>query len=190
MTESDRFDGLAAHVVRHLGPAKRRWTPPGEPGFGITLHYSEEQPLPVVSAVTTGLRYQPVNAPLPVELICTLETGQEAEALYLVNAAAQYLTGEASPLAVYDQMVGGEGPLIPDTAIHGLLFGVHPVFQDVSLFRGEDGEVALRFLTLLPLTQGDLRFLTEGDTGRDRQARLWQRWRAAKAEFWDAHRGD
>ncbi len=188
MTDSDQFEGLAEHVVRHLGPAKRRWTPSDDRGYGVTLHYPEK--LPIVSAATAGLRLQPVNAPEPVELICTLQTGQEAAAVRLVNAAAEYVTagGEPKPRAVLDQLVGGEAPLVPDTDVRGLLFGVHPVARDVAEFRDPAGEVALRFLTLLPLTGADLRFLVEGDQGPGRQDRLWQRWRANKVEFWDVNR--
>ena len=193
MSDSDPLDGLAAHVVRHLGPAKRRWTPPDDRGYGVTLHYPERQQLPVVSAVTAGLHLQEVDAPEPIELICTLQTGQEAEAVRLVSVAAQYALGEggeARPPAGQDRMVGGDAPLLPGTAIHGLLFGVHPVFREVSPFHGEDGSVALRFLTVLPLTEGDLRFLVASDEGAGRQARLWERWRARKVEFWDVRRVD
>jgi hypothetical protein len=193
MSDGDQFDGLAEHVVRNLGPATKRWTPPGdEPGYGVTLHYPEGTPLPVVSAVTNGLRYQPIRARKPVELICTLQNGQEPAALHLLAGAAQYLTqAEPRPHATYDHLVGGEELLVPDTHIRGLLFGVHPVFREVSLFHsetGQAGEPALQYLTLLPLTGADLRFLTEGDEGPGRQDRLWERWRAGKVEFWDVHR--
>lgn len=193
MTESDDFGGLAAHVVRHLGPAKRRWTPPDDRGYGVTLHYPEKQPLPVVSAVTAGLHLHEVDAAEPIELICTLQTGQEAEAVQLVNVAAQYVLGvgmESRPPAGQDRMVGGDAPLLPGTAMHGLLFGAHPVFREVSPFLGPDGAVALRFLTVLPLTDEDVRFLVAGDQGSGRQARLWERWRAGKVEFWDIRRTD
>ncbi|MDT0378640.1 suppressor of fused domain protein [Streptomyces sp. DSM 42041] len=193
MTDSDEFGGLTAHVVRHLGPAKRRWTPPDDRGYGVTLHYPQRQRLPIVSAVTAGLHLQEIEAPEPIELICTLQTGQEAEAVRLVNVAAQYVLGEGGeerPPVGQDRLVGGEAPLIPGTAIHGLLFGAHPVFREVSPFLGEDGSVALRFLTVLPLTEGDLRFLVAADVGAGRQARLWERWHAQKIEFWDVHRRD
>lgn len=187
MSEDDRFGGLAEHVVRHLGPARRRWTPPDDRGYGVTLHYPEK--LPVVSAVTAGLRFQRVEAPRPVELICTLRSGQEGAAIQLLNVAAEYLTaGERKPRAVYDQLVGGEAPLVPDTDVRGLLFGVHPVARDVAVYRDEAGAVALRFLTVLPLTGADLGFLVEGDQGPGRQDRLWRRWRESKVEFWDVHR--
>lgn len=189
MSEEDRFDGLAEHVVRHLGPAKRKWTPPEDPGYGAVLHYPEETPLPVVSAVTVGLRFKDIRALKPVELICTLQSGQEAEALHLLNAAAQYLmTADPKPLADFDHMVGGDGtPLIPDTRIHGLLFGVHPVFPDVALFRDQEGGAALQFLTLLPLDENELRWVAEGDP-HSRQERLWTRWKQRKVEFWDIRR--
>ena len=192
MSESDQFEGLAEHVVRHLGPATKRWTPPGEEdsGYGVTLHQPQERPLPVVSAVTNGLRYQPVRAPKPSELICTLQSGQEPAALHLVHGAAQYLLRQdPAPLAVYDHLVGGgEEPLVPDTNIRGLLFGVNPVFPDVAVFYGPNGEPAAQYLTLLPLTRADVRFLSEGDQGPGRQDRLCQRWREGKVEFWDVHR--
>lgn len=190
MSENDPYGGLAEHVVQHLGPARRRWTPPGDdPAFGATLHYPQRQTLPVVSAVTNGLRYQPIAASMPVELVCTLQTHQEPAALHLLHGAAQYLLQtEPQPQAAPDHMVGSDGPLVPDTHIRGLLFGTHPVFPDVSLFRGTGGEPVLQYLTLLPLTGADLRFLTEGDEGPGRQQRLWRRWRADRVEFWDVHR--
>ncbi|AXK36855.1 hypothetical protein DVA86_34290 [Streptomyces armeniacus] len=192
MSDDDRFEGLAEHVVRHLGPATKRWDPPGDdPGYGVTLHYPEKRPLPVVSAVTNGLRFQPIRAPKPSELLCTLQTGQEQEALHLVDGAAQYLLRQdPSPLAVHGHLVAGDDPLVPETNVRGLLFAVSPVFPDVSVFLGPDGEPAVQYLALLPLTGSDLQFLTEDDKGHDRQDRLWERWRANKAEFWDIRRPD
>ncbi|MFR9675900.1 hypothetical protein [Streptomyces sp. TR06-5] len=191
MSEGDQFDGLAEHVVSHVGPAVKRWTPTeDDAGYGVTLHYPEERPLPVVSAVTNGLRYRPVRSPEPVELICTLQTGQEPAALHLVHTAARYLLRDAEPkpLAVQDQLIASDDLLVPRTQIRGLLFGVHPVFRGVSSFAGKGGATVLRYLTLLPLTASDIRFLTQGDEGPGRQERLWQRWRADRVEFWDVER--
>ena len=71
--DAAQFDGLLEHVEKHLG-ATYAFDPPEGRGYGITMHRLEDA---MVSAVTTGLRFQDLAARPPMEFVCSLRQDQE-----------------------------------------------------------------------------------------------------------------
>jgi hypothetical protein len=52
----------------------------------------------VWSVVTNGLRFQELDEELPEELVCSMRTGQQDAAQYLVDTVAQMVLGNGAAL--------------------------------------------------------------------------------------------
>jgi hypothetical protein len=179
------FDGLLEHVETHLG-STYAFDPSEGRGFGITMHRLEDA---LVSAVTTGLRFQDLAVRPPIEFVCSLQQDQEREAHDLAELAAGWVLAEQDASLNFGEWIHSDRPLVPGTAHHGLLFDVHPVWaDDFSLYRGMatgdgGGEPVVRLISLIPLTLAEIELLESCD-----RERLWERWRDEKVPIWDIHR--
>ncbi|MCW2946281.1 MAG: Suppressor of fused protein [Actinoallomurus sp.] len=182
--EPDRFDGLLEHVERYLGPA--RYTQPAEiegrdRGFAVGIHDHPE--LSMVTAATTGARFQAIQSPLPLEFACSARPGQEDEAAYLVHVFADMAVENGSEVE-YDDGFLNEEPLVPGTSIHGLLAAPHPRADEMfNLFRNARGELQLQFITLVPITGPEAEYLRDHETGE-----LFELWESRGTDLLDVYR--
>lgn len=165
------------HISRYLGAF--RDIRPVEAGFGVSVHETPS----MVSAVTDGLRSRTLQSPLPLELACSVRPDQETYASELVERFAMLaLAGDAE--LEYDDGILTEEPLVPGTEIHGLLAAPHPYADEMfNLFRGGDGELSLQFVTLVPVTSPEGRYLRDHETGD-----LFDLWKSTATDLLDLHR--
>jgi Suppressor of fused protein (SUFU) len=151
---------VLAHAERYLGPRTR------VAEGGIAVHASPS----MVTAVTDGL--PPLGTPLPLEFACSLHPEFEAEAVQLVRLFAD-LSLRSGTDVEYDDGYLTDEPLVAGTAVHGLLAAPHPYADEMfNLFRGAAGELRLQFVTLVPITDAEGRYLAGHETGE--LAELWQ----------------
>lgn len=147
------------HIERYLGPRTRV-------AEGLAVHAT---PL-MVTAVTDGL--PPLGTPLPLEFACSLHPEFEAEAVRLVALFADLSVRGGSEVEYDDGYLAGE-PLIDGTGIHGLLATPHPYADEMfNLFRDATGELRLQFVTLVPVTEAEGRYLSDHETGE--LTELWE----------------
>jgi hypothetical protein len=165
------------HVERYLGT--KRPTVISKADFTIGLH-----DLPgMVTAVTDGLRRLPFTTPLPVEFACSSRPGQEDDAAHLLSVFAD-MTVRSGAEVEYDDGLVEERPLLPGTAIVGLLAAPHPYADEMfNLYRGEDGALSLQFITLVPLTASEAAYLGDHET-----VELFDRWTSASTDLLDLKR--
>jgi suppressor of fused protein SUFU len=160
------------HIARHLG--RRRSS-----GDGLDVYESAS----MVSVVTEGLRSRTLQSPLPVELVCSVRPGQEAEAGGLVRRFAR-LTVDGDVELEYDDGLLVEEPLVPDTEIRGLLAAPHPYADEMfNLVRDGDGTLRLQFVTLVPITGPEGRYLRDHEAGE-----LSELWSSAGTDLLDLRR--
>ncbi|MEW2077575.1 MULTISPECIES: suppressor of fused domain protein [unclassified Streptomyces] len=178
------YEGLLEHVQFHLGPVTRAQRPDAlgyHRGFAIGLHRHPEQEM--VSAATTGVRFQEVEAELPEEFVCSARPGQETEATYLVHTIADQVVRSGKGHNSGDGY-RSEKPWIPETRISSLVFGAHPHLPDrFGTFRNPEGQVVLQFITLIPLT--DPEFLFALDKGYPELVEVWS---DRETDLLDLHR--
>lgn len=178
------FTSLLAHVERHLGPIE--YGLPAEingrdHGFAIGVHRHPE--LSMVTAATTGVRFQGMPTPLPVEFACSARPGQENEATYLVHVFADRAVSTRSEVEYDDGYLNAE-PLIPDSSVHGLLAAPHPYADEMfNLFRDDAGELRLQFITLVGVTDAEVDYLRDHETGD-----LFDLWRSKDTDLLDVYR--
>jgi hypothetical protein len=167
------------HVERYLGRTRR--TREADLGFVIGIH--DHPSLPMVTAVTDGMRSRTTQSPLPLEFACSARPGQEEEAARLVETFADLaVRGDAE--VEYDDGFLVEEPLIPGTAVRGLLAAPHPYADEMfNLFRDGSGELRLQFVTLVPVTGPEGRHLHDRETGE-----LFELWESAGTDLLDLHR--
>lgn len=167
------------HVERYLGRTRR--TRDADLGFTIGIH--DHPSLPMVTAVTDGMRSRTTQSPLPLEFACSARPGQEEEAMRLVETFADLaVRGDAE--VEYDDGFLVEEPLIPGTAVRGLLAAPHPYADEMfNLFRDGSGELRLQFVTLVPVTGPEGRHLRDHETGE-----LFELWESAGTDLLDLHR--
>jgi hypothetical protein len=167
------------HVERYLGRTRR--TREADLGFAIGIH--DHPSLPMVTAVTDGMRSRTTQSPLPLEFACSARPGQEEEAARLVETFADLaVRGDAD--VEYDDGFLVEEPLIPGTAVRGLLAAPHPYADEMfNLFRDGSGELRLQFVTLVPVTGPEGRHLRDHETGE-----LFELWESAGTDLLDLHR--
>jgi hypothetical protein len=183
-TDPQRLEGLFEHVERYLGPT--RYAQPAEiegrnRGFAVGIHDHPE--LSMVTAATTGVRFQPIQSPLPLEFACSARPGQEDEAAYLVHVFADMAVRNGSEVE-YDDGFRNDEPLIPGTGIHGLLAAPHPCADEMfNLFRNERDELQLQFITLVPITAPEADYLREHETGE-----LFELWESEGTDLLDLYR--
>lgn len=172
--------GVAGHVERYLGRS-RGARPADSRGYAIGLH--DHPSLSMVTALTDGMRSQSLPSPLPLEFACSVRPGQEEEAARLVEVFAD-LTVRGGSEVEYDDGFLVEEPLVPGTAIRGLLAAPHPYADEMfNLFRDAKGELSLQFVTLVPLTGPEGAYLRDHETGE-----LFELWSAAGTDLLDLQR--
>ncbi|NBH12572.1 hypothetical protein [Amycolatopsis sp. SID8362] len=185
--DPSRFDGLLPHVERHLGPVTHGQGPGlpdgGNRGFAIGFHAHPR--LRMVSAATTGVRFQRVDAPLPQEYVVSAAPEHEEEAGYLAHVIASGVIERARGYPYGGGYLNAE-PLIPGTGVAFLLAAAHP-FADAEfdLYRDERGEPALQLVTLLPCTRAEFEFVHAHD--EDPEV-LFDRWRDRDTDILDLYR--
>jgi hypothetical protein len=168
---------FADHVERYLGP-KRPAVISG-PDFTIGVHDRSG----MVTAVTDGLRRLPLTTPLPVELACSARPGQEDGAAHLLTVFADMTVRSGAEVEYDDGLVEGR-PLVPGTAIVGLLAAPHPYADEMfNLYRDEDGALRVQFVTLVPLTVEEAAYLGDHET-----VELFDRWTSAETDLLDLRR--
>jgi len=152
-----RFEGLIDHVERHLGPVDFAVPASVEGhnrGFAVGVH--KHPTIDMVTAASTGVRFQRYDASLPEEFACSALPGQEQEAAYLVHVVADRVVRSGKGYEFGRGYVNAE-PLIPGSHVQCLLAVPHPwADEDFSHFRNAQGEAVLQIITLLPLTRPEL----------------------------------
>lgn len=170
--DPERFTGLLEHVERHLGPVRA-----GRPaelggrnrGFAIAVHAHADGNM--VSAVTTGVRFHRVEGLAPPEFVCSALRGQEDEACYFAHLIADRVVRGGQGYDYGDVYVDAE-PLIPGSLIQGLWAAPHPYLdEEFDFFHDGRGELALRFITLIPITLAESRLLAESE---DELEEIWE----------------
>lgn len=162
---------VLAHAERHLGPRTRAAE------GGIAVHTSPS----MVTAVTDGL--PALGTPLPLEFACSVHPEFEAEAVRLVRLFADLSVRSGSEVE-YDDGYLTEEPLVAGTLVHGLLAAPHPYADEMfNLFRDAGGELRLQFVTLVPITDAEGRYLGDHETGD-----LAERWEARGTDLLDLRR--
>ncbi|RSN34585.1 hypothetical protein DL990_13120 [Amycolatopsis sp. WAC 01416] len=182
-----RYEGLRSHVERHLGPVTHGQSsqrPDGRNrGFALGFHTHPRQRM--VSAVTTGVRFQQVDASLPQEFVVSAVPEHEDEAGYLAHVIASEAIERQRGYAYGGGYVNAE-PLIPGTGIAFLLAAPHPFAdEEFDLYHDDRSEPALRFVTLLPCTLGEFEFVREHD---DEPAALYDVWESRETDILDLYR--
>lgn len=179
-----RFDGFAAHIEKHLGlvqyarPATRAG---GNRGFMVSLHARADRAM--ISACTSGVRFQEVDAPLPQELVCSAHPGQEDEAEYLVHVLADRVVRSGRGYDHGDGYLNAE-PLIPGSGVEALLVVPHPVTdEEFGVLRDSRGRPCLQFLALVPLTRVEARFVDRHSVDA-----LYDVWEGAGTDLLDVYR--
>ncbi len=183
-TDPARYEGLLEHVERYLGTTRYAQSAEIEGrnrGFAVGIH--DHPDLPMVSAVTTGVRFQAIQTPLPLEFACSALPGQEDEAAFLVHVFADMTVRNGSEVEYDDGFINDE-PLIPGTAIHGLLAAPHPRTDEMfNLFRNDQDELRLQFITLVPVTAAEAEYLRTHETGE-----LFDLWESKGTDVLDIYR--
>jgi hypothetical protein len=165
---------VLGHVERYLGTRTRAVA---VSGFSIGVHASPS----MVSAVTDGMRFRSLQSSLPLEFACSVLPGQEDLAVRLVEMFAD--SAGDTEVEYDDGFVVGE-PLVPGSALRGLLAAPHPYADEMfNLFRDADGGLRLQFVTLVPLTGPEARHLRDHETGE-----LFELWKASGTDLLDLHR--
>jgi hypothetical protein len=168
---------FAEHLERYLGT--KRPTVISGPSFTIGIHDRPD----MVTAVTDGLRRLPFTTPLPVEFACSSRPGQEDDAARLLGVFADRTVRSGAEVE-YDDGLVEERPLLPGTAIVGLLAAPHPYADEMfNLYRDSDGTLSLQFITLVPLTDAEAEYLADHET-----VELFDLWTAASTDLLDFRR--
>lgn len=176
---SERFDGLAEHLERYLGPARAGRA--GDGDIGVDVHRHPD--LPMITAATTGVRFRTLDTPLPIEFACSAHPGHEDDATHLAHLFADMAVQSGAEVEYDDGFINDE-PLVPGTEISGLLAAPHPYADEMfNLFRTPTGELQLQFITLIPITAPEAAYLDDNETSD-----LFDRWQAEKTDLLDLHR--
>ncbi|MBE1534694.1 suppressor of fused domain protein [Actinomadura algeriensis] len=180
------YEGLLEHAERYLGPVTHAEPPDvlgHNRGFAIGFHRHPEHDM--VSAASTGLRFQDLEFQIPEEIVCSARSGQEREASYLVHVAATSALKNGKGHGHRGGYRNAE-PLIPETRISSFAYSPHPHLPaEFDHFRDADGEAVLRFVTVVPMT--DPEFLFALDSG-DGLSGLMEVWRLDRTDLLDLHR--
>ncbi|TDC57318.1 hypothetical protein E1281_05415 [Actinomadura sp. KC345] len=184
MTDPSRFTGLAEHMERHLGEVTHAQPPDlggRNRGFAIGFHRHPEREM--VSAASTGVRFQEVEARMPEGFVCSALPDQDFDASYLVHVVADRVV-QSGKGHEYGGGYLNDEPLIPDTEVVGLMALPHPYMpDDFHIFRDEAGASVLQVITLIPVTLLEYHFMREHDL----QA-LVAHWRDKDTDILDIHR--
>ncbi|MGH3646818.1 MAG: hypothetical protein ACRDTM_06545, partial [Micromonosporaceae bacterium] len=156
--DPDRFDGLFEHWERYAGECQGAESATVR-GYnrGYDLAFYQPPDGDIVTVGSNGLRFQKYAALKEQELACSAYAAQEGAARYLVDITASRVIATGQGLS-YGDVVRNDAPLVPDTGIYGVLAAAHPYFPgEFDLYRDADGEVQLHLITLVPVTEGELR---------------------------------
>ncbi|GAA3955041.1 hypothetical protein GCM10023085_41890 [Actinomadura viridis] len=180
------YEGLLGHAERYLGPVTHAEPPDVlgyNRGFAIGFHRHPEHRM--VSAASTGLRFQDLEFQLPEEIVCSARPGQEQEAGHLVHFAATSALKNGKGHG-YGGGYRNADPLIPETRISSLAYSAHPHLpEEFDHFRNADGEAVLRFVTVVPMTDPEFRFVLDEKDGLHG---LMEVWRLNGTDILDLHR--
>jgi hypothetical protein len=147
------------HLEHYLGEARTYEEPTvfgRNRGYGLFFCYDNDR---CVSVVTNGLRFQRITALTAQELVCTAYTDQRKGAHLLVPLTAELVLSRGKGFIYEEAIVGHGQPLIPGTAIEGVIATLaHPYARD-----GFDEGPGLRFVTLLPATGPELALAIDED---------------------------
>lgn len=178
------YEGLLEHVEGFLGPVTRAEPPDVlgyNRGFAIGCHRHPEHDM--VSAASTGLRFQDLEFEFPEEIVCSARPGQEAEAAYLVHVAAKGAIENGKGHG-YGGGYRNAEPLIPETRICGFAYFLHPLLpKEFDYFRDADGTAVLRFVTLVPVTEPEFRLVQGEGFGGLREV-----WKSNDTDILDLYR--
>src|SRR3954470_22907494 len=159
---------VLAHAERYLGRRTR------VDGRGIAVHSAPS----MVTAVTDGL--PSLGTPLPLEFACSARPEFEDGAVHLVALFADLSTRGGSEVEYDDGYLAGE-PLLRGTSLFGLLAAPHPCADEMfNLFRDADGVLRLQFVTLVPVTEAEGRYLEDHETGE-----LFELWESLGTDLLD-----
>jgi hypothetical protein len=137
----------------------------------------------MISAVTTGVRFQAIQSPLPLEFACSALPDQEDEAAFLVHVFADMAVRDGSEVE-YDDGFMNDEPLIPGTSIYGLLAAPHPRADEMfNMFRNDKDELQVQFITLVPVTTEEAEYLQTHETGD-----LFDLWATKGTDLLDLYR--
>lgn len=180
------YEGLLEHVQHHLGPVTHA-EPPDllgyNRGFAIGFHRHPEHDM--VSAASTGLRFQDLEFRIPEEIVCSARPGQEREAGYLVHVAATSALKSGRGHGHQGGYRNAE-PLIPETEISSFAYSAHPHLpEEFDHFRDAGGAAVLRFVTVLPMTDAEFLFVLDEADGLHGLADVWRR---SGTDILDLHR--
>jgi Suppressor of fused protein (SUFU) len=137
----------------------------------------------MVSAVTEGMRFRSLQSSLPLEFACSVLPEQEDLAVRLVEMFADSTVRSGAEVEYDDGFVVDE-PLVPESLVRGLLAAPHPHADEMfNLFRDAGGELRLQFVTLVPVTKAEARYLRTHETGE-----LFELWESSGTDLLDLHR--
>ncbi|RSN67340.1 suppressor of fused domain protein [Actinomadura sp. WAC 06369] len=169
------YEGLFEHAERYLGPVTHA-EPPDVLGFnrGFAIGYHRHPEFEMVSAATTGVRFQDLEFELPEEIVCSARPGQESEAGYLAHVAASNAVKSGRGHG-YGGGYRNAEPLIPDTRISAFAHFLHPLLpKEFAYFRNAAGEAALRFVTVVPMTDAEFLFVRDEEEGFSGLMEVWR----------------
>ncbi|WP_328475264.1 suppressor of fused domain protein [Actinoplanes sp. NBC_00393] len=179
MSTTDKYSGFLEHIQAYLGPVRE--TEPPTDGYALLFCRTPDDDL--ASVVTNGLRFQPITAVLPQELVCTVHAAQR-KAAHLITALTAELVMKSRRGLVLEQVIPSPHPLIPHSDIGGVIAAIHPYADDDFDTLHSPGDAAeLQLITLLPATTGELLFAEQHGTEA-----LFQRWEAKETDLLDVFR--
>ncbi|MFD0851196.1 suppressor of fused domain protein [Actinomadura adrarensis] len=183
---SSPYEGLLEHAEYYLGLVTHGERPDVlgyNRGFAIGFHRHPEYDM--VSAASTGLRFQDLEFEIPEEIVCSARPGQEQEASYLVHVAAVNALKNGKGHGHGGGYRNAE-PLIPETRISAFAHSAHPHLPtEFDHFRNADGEPVLRFVTVLPMTDPEFLFVMDAKDGLHD---LMEVWRLNRTDILDIYR--
>lgn len=169
-----RFQDFLPHIEHYLGDAREFEEPTvtgRNRGYGLFFCYGNDDQL--ISIVSNGLRFQNITAVLPQEILCTVWAAQRKAAHLLVPLTAELILRRGSGLML-DEVVPSPEPLIPGTAIQGVVAAGHPYIEDddFNSLADSTGQVELQLITLIPMTAAEIQFAEH--RGVDELYAIWE----------------
>lgn len=150
---------------------------------GYDLVYCDHPGGAHVTVLTSGLRDRTAGAPLPQELVCTLQADQQLHARHLAGVIAELLT-ESDSRVGYGALIMNDRILLPESEIAGALAAPHPYLGDeFDVLIDASGQPVLQLITLVPITRGEAQLVAR--YGRDA---LYDRWEQTSANLLNIHR--
>jgi Suppressor of fused protein (SUFU) len=184
VSSAEKYSGYLDHVQAYLGPVAEV-EPPVVDGRnrGYALLFCRTPDGDLVSVVTNGLRFQSITTIMPQELVCTMRADQRRAAHLLIALTAELVMRMRQGLSL-NQVVPSPHPLVPNTAITGVVADTHPYADDdFDVLLDASGTAELQIITLLPATAGEIAFAQQH--GIDA---LYERWETQETDLLDVYR--